>query len=83
MQGIPGAAACYFLGITCILLGLSARARRVYFAGAVSLIPFGLMIPLCSNQQMVAAVGGLAVLLAGLTTGAILAWQLRTLQRGS
>jgi hypothetical protein len=81
--GVVGAVACYFLGITCFLLGLTAPARRVYFAGAVSLIPFGLMIPLCGNQQMVAAVGGLAVLLAGLTAPAILAWQLRTSPRGS
>ena len=81
--GVVGAVACYFLGITCFLLGLSARARRVYFAGAVSLIPFGLMTPLFGNPQMVAAVGGLAVLFAGLAAAAILAWQLRTSQRDS
>jgi hypothetical protein len=81
--GVVGAVACYFLGFTCFLLGLTAPARRVYFAGAVSLIPFGLMIPLCGNQQMVAAVAGLAVLVAGLTAVAILAWQLRTSPRGS
>ena len=83
VNGTAGAVACFFLGIMCILVGLSGRARRVYFAGAVSLIPFGLVIPLCSNKQMVAAVGGLAVLLAGLTAAAILAWAMRSSQRGS
>jgi hypothetical protein len=83
VQGAPGAVACFFLGILCLLLALSAPARRVYFAGTVSLIPFALVVPLCANQQAVAAVGGLAVVLAGLTAATILAWQLRTSQRGS
>jgi hypothetical protein len=83
VNGSPGAVACFFVGVMCILMGLSGRARRVYFAGAVSLIPFGLVIPLCGDKQMVAAVGGLAVLVAGLTGAAILAWQLRSGQRGT
>src|SRR5262249_3373527 len=83
VQGAPGAVACFFLGIMCLLLALSAPARRVYFAGTVSLMPFGLVIPLCANQQAVAAVGDLAVVLAGLTAATILAWQLRTSQRGA
>lgn len=84
MRGTPGAGApCYFLGVMCILMGLSARARRVYFAGAVSLIPFGLIIPLLANQQQVAAAGGLAVLVAGLAAAGLMAWQLRTDGKGS
>jgi hypothetical protein len=81
VQGPPGAVACFFLGIMCLLLALSAPARRIYLAGTVSLMPFGLAMPLCANQQAVAAVGGLAVVLAGLTAATILAWQMRTTQR--
>lgn len=77
VQGAPGAVACFFVGILCLLLALTAPARRVYLAGAVSLTPFGLVAPLCADQQAVAAVGGLAVAAAGLTAAAILAWQLR------
>jgi len=79
----PGAIACFFLGILCLVVALTAPARRVYFAGTASLIPFALVFPLCANQQAVAAVGGLAVMVAGLTAAAILAWQLRTSQRGA
>jgi hypothetical protein len=83
VNGPPGAVACFFLGVMCILVGLSGRARRVYFAGAVSLIPFALVIPLCHNKHAVAALGGLAVMVAGLAGAAIPAWQLRTGQRGT
>jgi hypothetical protein len=78
MHGASGAAACFFLGLACLLLALTAPARRVYLAGAVSLMPFGLVVPLCPNPQAVATVGGLAVMVAGLTAAAIMAWQLRT-----
>jgi hypothetical protein len=78
VRGAPGSVACLFLGIMCLVLALSSPARRVYLAGTASLTPFGLVIPLCHDQQTVIAVGGLAVMVAGLAAAAILAGQLRT-----
>jgi hypothetical protein len=83
--GLPsstvGGVACYFLGVLCAVLGLTHRNRRVYFAGALALIPFGLVIPLCTGKPMVTAVGGLALVVAGLAGAAILAWQLHVSRR--
>jgi hypothetical protein len=76
-----GGVACYFLGVLCAVLGLTHRNRRVYFAGAVAFIPFGLLIPLCPGKPMVTAVGGLALVVAGLAGAAILAWQLHVSRR--
>jgi hypothetical protein len=79
--GLPGstggAIACFFLGVLCAVAGCSSRAGRVAFAGTMALVPFGLLIPFCTGKQMITSVGGLAVMVAGLAAGAILAWQLR------
>jgi len=84
--GLPGstggAVACFFLGVLCAVIGCSRREARAAFAGTVALIPFGLLIPFCPGKPMITAVGGLAVLVAGLTAAAILAWQLRGERRG-
>jgi hypothetical protein len=74
---IGGAIACFFLGVVCAVGGFCSRAERVAFAGTMALVPFGLLIPFCTGKQMITAVGGLAVMVAGLAAGAILAWQLR------
>ncbi len=81
VNGPPGVVAVFFLGVLCLLLGLSGRPRRVHLAGAATLIPFGLVAPLCTNHQGVAAVGGLFVVLAGLIAAAIMAVQLRDRRR--
>jgi hypothetical protein len=79
--GLPGstggAIACFFLGVVCAVIGCSRREARAAFAGTVALVPFGLLIPFCPGKPTITAVGGLAVLVAGLTAAAILAWQLR------
>ena len=82
VYGPPGTIAVFFLGLICLLLGLSGRQRRVCLAGAAALIPYALVAPLCGNQQQAITVGGLTVMLAGLLAAAIMAWQLRG-SRGS
>jgi len=77
VNGSPGAVACFFLGLLCAVVGLSSRTRRVYLAGAAALVPFGLVVPLCGGQHLVAAAGGLAVAIAGLVAAAVMASQLR------
>jgi hypothetical protein len=62
-------------GAMCVVLSLSSRQRRVYLAGAASLVPFGIALPLCSPQQ-VALVGGGAMVVAGVVATGILAGQL-------
>jgi hypothetical protein len=82
VHGPPGIVAIFFLGLICLCWGLTARQRRVCLAGAVSLIPYALVAPLCGSRQQSLAVGGFAVVLAGLMAAAIMAWQLRD-SRGS
>ncbi len=65
-----------FAGVLCLILALSSRQRRVALAATVALVPFGLVLPLCSPQQ-VAVAGGGAVALAGAVAAAVLALQLR------
>jgi hypothetical protein len=77
VHGPPGIVAVFFLGLICLLLGLTGRQRRACLAGAVALIPYALVAPLCGGQQQAIAIGGLAVMLAGLMAAAIMAWQLR------
>jgi hypothetical protein len=77
VHGPPGIVAVFFLGIICLLLGLTARQRRVLLAGAVALIPYALVAPLCGSHPQAIAVGGLAVMVAGLMAAWIMAWQLR------
>lgn len=81
VNGPPGVVAVYFLGVLCLLLGLSGRSRRVHLAGAATLIPFGLVAPLCTSQQAVAAAGGVFTTVAGLLAAAIMAGQLRDRRR--
>ena len=82
VHGPPGVVAAFFLGVLCLVLGTTGRPRRVYFAGAAALIPYALVTPLCDGLPRIAAVGGLAVMTAGLTAAAIMAWQLRDGRRG-
>jgi hypothetical protein len=81
VHGPPGIPAVFFLGILCAVLGLTSSRRRVFFAGAVALIPFALVAPLCGSQQMTTVVGGLLVMPAGAVAAAIMAWQLRNSRR--
>jgi hypothetical protein len=76
-QPAAGAVACFFVGVMSALVGLTSRPRRAMLAAALAFIPFALAIPYCGGKQAVAAVGGLAVALAGLGAAAIMAWQLR------
>src|SRR5436190_2241252 len=69
--------AVFVLGLLCIVLGLSSRARRVYLAGGVSVLPFGIVAPLCKGISMVVVAGGLATGAAGLAAAGIMVWQLR------
>jgi hypothetical protein len=74
-------AALFLLGVMCVPLALSSRARRSALAVTLSLSPYGLLLPLCSPEQRT-VVGGLAVTVAGLAAAAIMAWQLRADRRG-
>ena len=82
VHGPPGIIAVFFLGLICFVLGLTGRQRRVLFAGALTLIPYALLAPLCGSQQRAIAAGGLAVMLAGLTAGAIARGNCTTARRG-
>jgi hypothetical protein len=65
-----------------LLLGLVPLLLLALAAGAVTLVPYALVAPLCGSQRQAIAVGGLAVMLAGLLAAAIMAWQVRG-SRGS
>lgn len=69
-------AAFIIAGAMCLLLALSSRQRRAGIAATVALVPYGIALPLCSEQQR-ALVGGVAVIVAGIVAAAILAVQLR------
>jgi len=73
-------AAFIIAGAMCLAVALSSRQRRVYLALTVALVPFGIAVPLCSPQQR-ALVGGVAVMVAGIVTAAIMAGQLRAERR--
>jgi hypothetical protein len=79
VAGLKGAGMAAF-GLVCGVLALSNRARRYYLAGALVLIPLGLIIPFCSSRQTLIA-GGVALMAAGLMGGLIQAWQLRAVRR--
>lgn len=72
-------AAFIIAGFLCIVVAATNRHQRVGLAAGVALVPFGIVLPLCSPQQ-VALVGGFAVAVAGIVA-AILAEQLRTANR--
>src|SRR5207249_2257395 len=74
-------AAFAMAGVASLVGALSGRARRVYAAGAVALIPLGLALPLCRGPQ-VALAGGVAMMAAGLCAAGIMAWQLRAEEGG-
>ncbi len=78
-KGAVRGAAFSLAGVMFIMMGLTSPARRSYFAG-VALIPFGLALPLCTNQQ-IALVGGFAMMAAGVIAGGIMAGQLRANRR--
>jgi hypothetical protein len=73
-------AAFLIAGAMCFLVSLTGRQHRVLLAATAALVPFGLALPLCSDQQ-VAIVGGVAVIVAGGLAAGILAAQLRA-ERG-
>jgi hypothetical protein len=52
----------------------------MYLAGAIALIPLGLIIPFCSSRQTLLA-GGVAMMAAGLMAALIQAYQLRAARR--
>lgn len=70
-------AAFIIAGVMCLVIAATNRQRRVGMAATVALVPFGISLPLCS-QQGVALVGGIAVAVAGMVAAGILAGQLRT-----
>jgi len=78
--GLPSSVArggaMFLLGVVFIPVGLSAPGRRPALAVSVSLIPFGLALPLLSSEHRTVP-GGFFVALAGLAGAAIMAWQLR------
>ncbi|HVR87109.1 MAG TPA: hypothetical protein VMU54_22480 [Planctomycetota bacterium] len=65
----------FVLGLLCIVLGLSSPGRRAAFGAALCAIPLGLVGSLLKGWK-VGVVGGLAITLAGIAAGAIMAWQL-------
>jgi hypothetical protein len=70
-------AAFIIAGGLCLAIAVTNRQRRVGLAPAVALVPFGISLPLCTQQQ-VALIGGIAVAVAGIVAAGILAGQLRT-----
>jgi hypothetical protein len=74
-------AAVFIAGAMLFVMSLSSRHRRAALGSAVALIPFGLVVPLCSQQQII-TVGGGAVMLAGIVGAGILAAQLRADRSG-
>lgn len=71
-----GAAAVFFVGVAMLLFALTDRRRFSYLAGAVSLMAFGLAVPLLERTQVVLA-GGLCITAACLSAAAIQTYQLR------
>ncbi len=67
-------------GLVLVVLALSSPARRFHLAGAMAVIPLGLVIPFCSSQQTLVA-GGLAMMAAGLMAALIQTSQLRAVRR--
>jgi hypothetical protein len=70
-------AAFIIAGVLCLVIAVTNRQRRASLAVTVALVPFGISLPLCSQQQ-VALIGGIAVAAAGIVVAGILAAQLRT-----
>jgi hypothetical protein len=68
--------ALFVMGIMLVPVALSSRARRSALSASLALIPYGLLYPLCTRSQA-GMVGGLAVIVAGLSASAIMAYQLR------
>jgi hypothetical protein len=69
-------AGLFMAGVACAAVGVAYPSRRVYLAGALALIPFGLAAPLLSPTGL-PIVGGLLMAACGLATAAALARQLR------
>jgi hypothetical protein len=69
-------AAFIIAGTMCLVIAAANRQRRASLAVTVALVPFGISLPLCSQQQ-VALIGGIAVAAAGIVAAGILAGQLR------
>jgi hypothetical protein len=74
-------AGLFVLGLMLLPLALSSRARRSGLGASLALMPYGLVLPLCTRSQA-GVVGGLAVIAAGLAASAMMAYQLRADGRG-
>jgi hypothetical protein len=70
----------FMMGIMLVPVALSSRARRSALGASLALMPYGLLYPLCTRSQA-GVVGGLAVIVAGLSAWAIMAFQLRADRR--
>jgi hypothetical protein len=68
-------AAEFFFGLACAGLALTSPGRRMYLGATAALVPYGIVIPLCSSREIV-IYGGCAIMLAGLVAAAIQAGQL-------
>jgi hypothetical protein len=66
----------FVMGIMLVPVALSSRARRSALSASLAFIPYGLLYPLCTRSQA-GVVGGLAVMAAGLSASAVMAYQLR------
>jgi hypothetical protein len=73
-------AAEFFFGMACAGLALTSPGRRMYLAATVALVPYGIVVPLCSPRERL-IYGGCAVMLAGLVAAAIQASQLLQARR--
>jgi hypothetical protein len=73
-------AGIFSFGLMSGVLALTSPARRMYWAGAVVLIPLGLIIPFCTSKQTLIA-GGVAMMAAGLLAALIQGYQLHSARR--
>ena len=71
-----GAAAVFFVGVAALAVALTDRRRVSYLAAGVSLMAFGLAIPLLTRNQVIVA-GGVCVTAACLCAAAIQTVQLQ------
>jgi hypothetical protein len=77
-----GSVAMSFTAAILLVLALTSPGRRSGLGMAAVLLALGLVLPSCSPRQLfIAAPAALAV--GGLLTGLIMAWQLRSSERGA
>jgi len=71
-----GAGALFFIGVGHLIVGLLDPSRRSYLAPGLALMVYGIVIPLCTPDEVVVA-GGLTTFAAMLGAAAVTWWQLR------